>query len=398
MKTNYISHLVIITVLVISCSSCHRPQGDLPYIDVRKNYPQKEIFLTDIAEITYLHINSDDGDYLYSGTIRAITANTIVIPEPGSSSGNILFFDKDGQPKSRFNRLGNGPGEYRSFQRVLYDEDTDDVFVITYWDTLIRVYSSTGIYKRKIVLPRNTRMGNDIISFDDSSLFFYDANVENNRFDVNYKDLPASDLISPFYRISKTDGAVLDYLELPMAPIFLGIYIDGRPLPALHKTRLIKCAEGVLLCNPENDTVFLYGKEKSLTPILHKTPLANETNPMTYLNNCVDVGNYQFMEIYTVRAGDVYAGIFPVKYFIRNKKTGEIFQQKLIVPDYQEKEFIIGIGQARISGLENSVFFELDLVELKEAYAQNRLSGKLKELVAILKEDDNNVFMIVEFK
>ncbi|MCL2739143.1 MAG: hypothetical protein FWE30_08735, partial [Bacteroidales bacterium] len=49
-------------------------------------------------------------------------------------------------------------------------------------------------------------------------------------------------------------------------------------------------------------------------------------------------------------------------------------------------------------GSENDFIFELDLLELKEAYAQNRLSGKLKELVATLKADDNNVYVIAEFK
>jgi hypothetical protein len=32
-------------------------------------------------------------------------------------------------------------------------------------------------------------------------------------------------------------------------------------------------------------------------------------------------------------------------------------------------------------------YFELDLIELKEAYIENRLSGKLKELVSTLDEE-----------
>jgi hypothetical protein len=41
----------------------------------------------------------------------------------------------------------------------------------------------------------------------------------------------------------------------------------------------------------------------------------------------------------------------------------------------------------------------LSLYELKQAYLENKLSGKLKELVATLNEDeDNNVLMMVEFK
>ena len=65
--------------------------------------------------------------------------------------------------------------------------------------------------------------------------------------------------------------------------------------------------------------------------------------------------------------------------------------------NYPEKEFFIGPSNFR-KIFENGFYFELDLLELKQAYTENRLSGKLKELVATLKDDDNNVFMMVKFK
>jgi hypothetical protein len=41
---------------------------------------------------------------------------------------------------------------------------------------------------------------------------------------------------------------------------------------------------------------------------------------------------------------------------------------------------------------EKGYHLELDLMELKEAYRENKLSGKLKELVATFNEnEDNNV-------
>ena len=58
--------------------------------------------------------------------------------------------------------------------------------------------------------------------------------------------------------------------------------------------------------------------------------------------------------------------------------------------NYPEKEIIL------TDIAENGHYFELDLIELKQAYKENRLSGKLKELVATLnEEEDNNVFMFV---
>ena len=69
----------------------------------------------------------------------------------------------------------------------------------------------------------------------------------------------------------------------------------------------------------------------------------------------------------------------------------------IMLPDYKGKEFYI---DPRLPNYyEKGYHFELDLIELKQAYRENKLSGKLKELVATLNEDkDNNVFMLVNFK
>ena len=84
------------------------------------------------------------------------------------------------------------------------------------------------------------------------------------------------------------------------------------------------------------------------------------------------------------------------KYIMRDKKTNEIFRQKISLPDYKGKEFFIRTRTIR--DIEDGVSFELDLTELTQAYRENRLSGKLKELVATLNEDvDNNIFMFVKF-
>lgn len=69
----------------------------------------------------------------------------------------------------------------------------------------------------------------------------------------------------------------------------------------------------------------------------------------------------------------------------------------MTLPDYQGKDFHIN---PRLSNYyEKGYHFELDFTELKEAYKENKLSGKLKALVAsLLKEgDDNNVFVFVDF-
>ena len=169
----------------------------------------------------------------------------------------------------------------------------------------------------------------------------------------------------------------------------------GPMLPVF--TNMVKHTEGVLLCNPETDTVFLYSKDKELMPINYKIPPVDKTEPKVILNNCMDIKKYQFMEIQTV-GYDYFGDNKRDKYYIRDKKTGEIFQQKIVIPDYKDKKITISPG-LNIFFPENVTCIELNLIELKQAYKKNRLSGKLKELVATLNEnEDNNIFMLVNFK
>ena len=388
--------LCLVIALITGCSSEKQAKDELVRIDVTKNYLEKEIFLTDIAEVTYLCLNSDDDDYLYKGRIHCITENMIVVCD--ESSGSVLFFTKEGNPKSRFNRKGQGSEEYLSTMRVLFDETTDDVYVMDQRGR-IQVYSSSGMYKRLLTLPQGTMPLNEIVSYDESSFFFYDESIMMKRIAADYNKNSDSIWVSPFYRISKHDGSVLDYLEMQIAPIFLGMTTqEGFKLPPRGITRIVKSKEGVFLCNPESDTVFLYRKNQPPLSVIYKTPSVASTDPMTYLNNCVDEGNYQFMEVYTV-VGNEFATQLPVKYYMRNKNTGEVVHPKIFLPEYKGKEFDFSFRSARREYVNGQVYFELDLIELKQAYRENKLSGKLNELVATLNEyEDNNVFALVDFK
>ena len=408
--------LVIVSVFVVSCSSEKQPKVGIPCIDASKNYPEKEIFLTDIADVTYLCLNSDDEDYLYRGSVSYITANTVVVVD--NASGSILFFSKDGTPKLRFNHKGQGSGEYTSVTSIIYNEKADEVFVTN--RTKIQVYSSSGEYKRTITLPAKIRYTGEMIDFDEHSLFFSDATYEGEIVAALSAggEVSIKNYFLPFYRISKTTGEVLEYIELQGTNLFIGAYYEGRYTGGRkvwmsgNQKFTSKCAEGVLLINAQNDTVFLYHEDNTLTLYLSKIPSIASQNPMEYLFNCLDRGQYQFIQVNIMREG-VYPVFYPSRYYMRNKITGEIIRQKLLLPDYQGKEFIMdpfyptNIPDAIVSDaiVSDGIFyddgycFELDLYKLKEAYRDGKLSGQLKELVAKLDEDkDNNVFMLVDFK
>ena len=392
MKREFVLYFFL-SIFVTGCSSDKQSHKDLPCLDVGKNYPEKEINLTDMADVTYLHLSTENDDFLYRGGINHVTQNIIVVIDRSSES--VLFFSKDGNPKSRFNRKGQGSEEYVRVYSVMYDETADDVYITPYFGDCIKVYSSSGEYKRKLPLPQNFEV--QTVFFDDQSILVYDnSKMWQNITKKNTGDKTAftEPIDSTFFLISKTDGKVLEYINLPGNNIDLSVGNTARTYYGqIGYARVGKCPDGLLLYNPETDTVFLFSKDKSITPYIHKKPLLSDMDPMIVMDICKDVGSFQFMSVIPYLAD---GGTSPPRYYMRDKKTGEIFRQKIILPDYEGKDFYIGPG---LLSNEKGYYFELDLYELKEAYRENRLSGKLKELVSTLNEnEDNNVFVLIDFK
>jgi len=400
MKLKYVQYLLFIGTVAIGCSSNRQTNDDMPFIDVRKTYPEKELNITDFADVSYVHLNTLDDAYLYKGRILCVTTNTLVVCDQISSS--ILFFSRDGQPRSRFNRYGQGPEEHRGVNRILYDEKTDDVFVcedLYSHANYIQVYSSTGEYKRKITLPQNSALS-FLVSFDDQSLFVYAEDYHFSFLTMSRTQNSKTDIPhTTYYRISKTNGEILDSLKLISDEIELDVILSSSPSKRIVMTpdycRLTKGVTGFYLFNPETDTVFHYAGDKSLTPVLYKIPSVRYQDPKYVLSNIVYAGRYQFFMVEPLGG---HASTW--KYYFLDKETGEIFRQKLTLPDFKGKEFKISAGLYMLdTGDVNGYIYELGLYELKEAYRENKLSGKLKELVATLNEDtDNNVFVLVEYK
>lgn len=383
---------LVLSLVIASCTSNKELQEKLAFIDVTKEYSEKKIELTDIADVSYLYLNSKNDDYLYEGSIDYVTENNIIVID--RSQNSVLFFSKEGNPKSHFNRRGQGSEEYRDAYSVMYDEANDEVFVSPDFSDHIMVYSSLGEFKRKINLPQ-TNVNGQMALFDDVSILVYD----NTKLWKSIMQSNAPGIVqtidSAFFLISKLDGTVLDYISLPNKNIDLS-YKDLNSVftGQVSYGRVRKSADGLLLYNPESDTVFHYSKEKHLTPYMHKKPILSSQTSMTVMDICMDAGKYQFIAVYPYR--ETAKSPTP-KYYMRNKATGELFRPKITLSDFEGKELYI--NPRLLNYYEHAYHFELDFAELEEAYYKNKLSGKLKEQVASLLEDEesNNVFVFADF-
>ena len=144
-------NLILLFFLLLGCQlNNQKPQtGDLPVIDLSKNYPKKEIRLQDIADIENIALETTD-DILLSGgcNIAYISDKHIVIRDIAQST--FYIFNQEGKIINYFNRRGQGPQEWVGIAQSVFDEKNEEIYVKTYHTIL--VYSLNGEYKRTLPL------------------------------------------------------------------------------------------------------------------------------------------------------------------------------------------------------------------------------------------------------
>lgn len=363
--------MIQFVLLGCSCTNTDQEKG-LTTIDLSKDYPKKEILLSEIADIQYVYMN-EGNDYIYGGNPLYVSDHTFVF----YSEGSFLFFTKDGQPKSKFNHQGNGPDEYDYFSKVVYDEANDELYILS--EKRLIVYSSSGVHKRTIALSlsddkRITSMAN----YDNGSLLLFDSDN--------------------FVLISKADGSELKRLDVSSGEKvkLYAIKQDEQRVSVIASTQnqIMNYKDGLLLSDYSTDTVYFFNKNKELIPVLIKQPSIHSMDPVIYANAFVEATDYLFYRKITVK---VQNGQLPSVYLMQNKKDGTVYEQEIKMDDFKGKQ--VEIAPEILTSSSRHGLVVLDLVELEEAYADGRLKGKLKELMEkIDRENGNNVYMLLTFK
>lgn len=377
-RINVVFMTLVYLVFAYSCNSKSTPEGIMT-IDVTKSYPEKVIDLKDIADVSYVIMNDSDG-FLYRGGPRCITDNTIVIED--YATNDFLFFTRDGTPKSRFNCIGGGPKECSYIGSLIYDENKDELFIVSVDKVL--VYSSEGKFIRKFSLLGN--YGRVIRDFDDKCLMMYD---KMECYDTD------------FLLISKEDGSVMDLIDLPRnkkVQVYLSVVKGSNIMVTKARTNnIVSYKDGFLLTNYSSDTVYWYNRNKELEPFLARTPEIQKMNPIVYLNSLVECSEYQFMQVITVKNEN---GRFPQVCLVRDKKNNKIYTQKIKVSEFKGKTLTITpTCLKRMKGADIGLFkFNLD--ELQTANSEHKLSGELKRITEYAERtnNSNNIYMFAQFK
>ena len=343
--------------------------------DVTKEYPTKEIYIQDIADVDYIPLETNDSILWRGREVLYLDDDYIV----GANRNNgVYFHDGKGKALNMFNKMGQGPKEYSDMYKVQYDKKSDEIYINDMFKYY--VYDKEGNFKR---------------SFQGIEDKLY-SRIEQ-FFILNEDELIQYNYNNHYTRVSRLTGEHLGDIKLGVA--------DSTTTLSFRKNNMIfntivshftKDKEGYIITSFSADTTYLLTSNLQLKPIGVRIPPVSSQDVPVFLLPVKNTPRYYFMS--TIKKEDS----FPTKAYMMDKKTNQIYYLK----DYFKNKDYIGLkvhldmfGPAVLANLPNNVCVQsLNITKLCEAYEEGKLSGKLKDIAANLKEDDNPVLMIIKFR
>ena len=343
--------------------------------DVTKEYPTKEIYIQDIADVDYIPLETNDSILWRGREVLYLDDDYIV----GANRNNgVYFHDGKGKALNMFNKMGQGPKEYLDMYKVQYDKKSDEIYINDMFKYY--VYDKEGNFKR---------------SFQGIEDKLY-SRIEQ-FFILNEDELIQYNYNNHYTRVSRLTGEHLGDIKLGVA--------DSTTTLSFRKNNMIfntivshftKDKEGYIITSFSSDTTYLLTSNLQLKPIGVRIPPVSSQDVPVFLLPVKNTPRYYFMS--TIKKEDS----FPTKAYMMDKKTNQIYYLK----DYFKNKDYIGLkvhldmfGPAVLANLPNNVCVQsLNITKLCEAYEEGKLSGKLKDIAANLKEDDNPVLMIIKFR
>ncbi len=381
----------VFTALFAFLASCDNnpstTEDGLITIDVSKSYPEKELILQDFMDVEYIPLETND-DFLTQGTVLDISENYIAVKNWGHD-GDIFFFDRHtGKAIRKINRKGQGGEEYVFVNRLILDEEKDEMYINCATSKRIFVYDLQGKYKRSFKHP-NDGQYIELWNFDKDNLIGYDeSNIYNDE----------EPRAKAFYHalISKQDGSVTTPLPIPYETIVGPLVRVAEGATATMAISAIAPNYGdVLLIDTSCDTIYNYSAEsRQLQPLFVRTPT---NDPVVFLTAKIITDQYYFLETQKRSYSIETRKGFERERLVYDKEEKTIHEVTVLNRDLMMEEtftnWTIGMNNHRVVAFET-----IQADKLYEAYHDNKLTGKLKEIAANLKEDDNPVVMIVKNK
>ena len=382
------TEIIFITFVLtlIGCKGNKQSTAELITVDVMANYPKKELILQDFMDVEYIPLETTD-EFVCQGLVLAI-GKDIILAKNRVRDGDIFIYDrKTGKGLKKINREGQGGEEYTFIQRIVLNEEQNEIFVLDHFSRKISVYDLDGNFKRSL------KRGDELY-------FFYLYNFDHaNLITNNYWETDKT----AFTIISKQDGSTTKEIQIPFKEkISMAVSYSDKIKDIYYNVipdnnnPIIPYFDSWVLVEQSSDTIYKYQSDHKMIPIIARSPSVQSMNPEVFLFLGVLTNRYYFME--TVKKEynfETYEG-FPTTDLLYDKQEKAIFEYIVYNNDYSEKRAV----NMKSLPVDDKIasWQSIEASQLIEDYEKGKLKGRLKEIAASLDEESNPVIMLIKHK
>jgi hypothetical protein len=388
-----IKNLILLMAVFLTGSQVMTPQsktGDLPVINISKEYPPKEKRLQDIADIEYITLETTD-DVLLSGyaMLSYVSDKYILVHEP--TLGDIYVFNRTGKIYSHFNHKGPSGREYPWIGAgTIFDEKNEEIFVCSH---TIHVYSLSGEYKRTLKI--NTDIyETKVFNFNDETLLVYD--------DVHVDPYIKSAIkTNPYRLISKKDGSLISILDIHLPKRYSTriAQIENnswRPV-SIYYPYSMYYGQDFVIADISSDTLYLLTQNRELTPLLIRKPSVHASEPRIVWTTLLTTDKFILLApIPLVFNSRGRGGGGRISVLMYEFETGDTSKPSILDVEFGMRRWSPGRSPSVM--VKNMTAELIQTPSIIEAYRKKRLKGDIEKLAMTLAEEDNPVLRIIKFK
>lgn len=404
MKTNFIFFIIIISLFSFACNKKNQQikimtdKSDKKTvalsINLSKSYPEKRIFMQDIANIEYIPLETRDNSIIGIVYEYAIYDSCIVVCN--KSNNEILFFNRKGKFLSNFSRKGASGAEYTCISSWLYDPYSKEIYIL---DNLsgnrLLVYSKNGQIKYSTRYPLK-QMFCSLFDYDENTIF----GIKSNNIEIDNKDSGPNDYVF----ISKTDGSIKSKIMSIKKWVSTSFYSfkDNTTTVTSFPNKII-CTDGndFIISDPSSDTIFTLDGQKKINPFIIREPSIKNTKHPIIFETFFKNDKYLFGTTTTCNfEPNSKKKIEYIKSIGVNLDSHETFSPILYNSDAPESDYFPYLMQTYEQTIapKNVWVLPMSILSLQKLLSKNQLNGKLKEIAEGLNIDDNPVLMLLNFK